>query len=239
MDAVRHGAAALKGDSAEHLRRVLRAEPGQRYEISDNGSVYLAEVEGFSKGEVRFRVVDRLPVETPPLRLALLASLIKFDRFEWIVEKATELGVEALVPVVAARSEQGLGRAAARRLERWRRIALEASQQSRRARLPEIRDCIPVEAALALPAGGRWMLDEDREAPPLVSTLPPRGSRSPSDTVNLLAGPEGGWTADERTEAAALGWKRGSLGAYVLRAETAALAGVAVLSAAWLDRPPQ
>ncbi len=174
MDAVRHGAAALKGDSAEHLRRVLRAEPGQRYEISDNGSVYLAEVEGFSKGEVRFRVVDRLPVETPPLRLALLASLIKFDRFEWIVEKATELGVEALVPVVAARSEQGLGRAAARRLERWRRIALEASQQSRRARLPEIRDCIPVEAALALPAllmalvafaGAR------RSSPPMLADL--------------------------------------------------------------------
>jgi 16S rRNA (uracil1498-N3)-methyltransferase len=233
VDAVRKGEAALEGEAAEHLRRVLRAEPGEQYEISDNQSVYLAEIEGFRKGAVLFRVLERLDCESPPLRLTLLVSLIKFDRFEWIVEKATELGVEAIVPVMAGRSERGLDKAAARRVERWRRIALESSQQARRVRLPEICDCLSFREALMTQAGGRWMLDESREAPGILSALPLREARSSSDTVCLLVGPEGGWIEEERLEAAASGWARLSLGAQILRAETAAIAGIAVLAAAW------
>lgn len=233
VDAVRKGEAALVGEAAEHLRRVLRAEPGEQYEISDNQSVYLAEIEGFRKGAVLFRVLKRLDCESPPLRLTLLVSLIKFDRFEWIVEKATELGVETIVPVMAGRSERGLDKAAARRVERWRRIALESSQQARRARLPEIRGCLPFREALMTQAGGRWMLDESREAPAILSALPPREVRLSSDIVCLLVGPEGGWLEEERLDAAASGWARVSLGAQILRAETAAIAGIAVLAVAW------
>ncbi len=234
VDEVRGGEAVISGDAAGHLRRVLRAEAGQQYEISDNQSVYLAEIEGFRKGAVLFRVREKLPVEPPLPRLTLLAGLVKFDRFEWMVEKATELGVEAIVPVAAARSEHGLDRAAAKRLERWRRIALESSQQARRARLPEIRECVAFAEALTISAGSRWMLDEDRDAPAILSVLPEQG---PDDHC-LLAGPEGGWTEQERGEGSAHGWVRVSLGRQVLRAETAAIAGVAVL-AAWQDRVKQ
>ncbi len=172
VEAVRNERAEVSGDTAEHLRRVLRVEAGQRFEIADNQSVYLAEVEGFRKDRVLFHVLERLEAEAPPVRVILLASLIKFDRFEWIVEKATELGAETIVPVEAERSEKGLAKAAAKRVERWRRIALESSQQSRRSRLPEIESSVSFQRALETAAACRYFLDEERGAPPLASVLP-------------------------------------------------------------------
>jgi 16S rRNA (uracil1498-N3)-methyltransferase len=233
VESVRAGRAELSGEAAQHLRRVLRAEPGQRFEISDNQSVYLAEIEGFQRDLVLFRLLARIETEPPPLRLILLAALIKFDRFEWLVEKATELGVEAIVPVEAERSEKGLDRAAGKRLERWRRIALESSQQARRARLPQITVSTSFAQALQTPAAGRYFLEEERGAPPLLSVLPEAVGRSPADTVCLLVGPEGGWVDEERRAAAAGGWQAASLGPQILRAETAAIAALAILTAAW------
>ncbi len=226
--------AVLSGESAEHLRRVLRAQPGQRFELSDNRSVYLAELEGFGRGEARFRILEELPAQEPPLRLALEAALIKFDRFEWLIEKATELGVERIRPVAAARSEKGLEQAASKRLERWRRIAREASQQSRRARLPEILVPAPLSVALAEESGCRFFLDEEGIRTPLLGAIPPASARSRSDTVALLVGPEGGWTEQERAAALEAGWTGVTLGPYVLRAETAGMAAVALLVNAWL-----
>src|SRR5215471_18178546 len=137
VDEVRNGRAEIAGDDARHLTRVLRVAPGQRYEISDNRDVYLAEIESARKERVLFRTLEKLAAPEPALRVTLCAALIKFDRFEWTIEKATELGVARIVPVIAVRTEKGLDRAAHKRIERWRRIALEASQQARRARLPE------------------------------------------------------------------------------------------------------
>src|ERR1051325_9270288 len=136
VDQVRNGHAQIEGEDARHLTRVLRVEPGQRYEISDNRNVYLAEVETARKEHVVFRTLEKLEAAPQGPPVILLASLIKFDHFEWMIEKATELGVAEVVPVISARTERGLDRAAAKRLERWRRIALEASQQARRAHLP-------------------------------------------------------------------------------------------------------
>src|SRR6202035_5793096 len=93
VDEVRSGRAELSGDDARHLTRVLRVEAGQRYEISDNRHVYLAEIETARKENVVFRTLEKFPEAAPSARLELFAALIKFDRFEWIVEKATELGV--------------------------------------------------------------------------------------------------------------------------------------------------
>jgi 16S rRNA (uracil1498-N3)-methyltransferase len=231
VDGVRGGLAVLAGDDARHLRQVLRAEPGQRYELSDNRGVYLAEIEAVRKDEVSFRVVEELTPEESPLRLTLLVALIKFDRFEWAIEKVTELGVEAVIPVRAERSEKGLDRAAAKRLERWRKIARESSQQARRARLPEIAAPVPLQAALETGAGCRLFLDE-AGGRPLLSALP--AHRAQGDRVLLAVGPEGGWTEAERQLAAGHGWTRVSLGPSILRAETAALAAVAVLANAWL-----
>jgi 16S rRNA (uracil1498-N3)-methyltransferase len=227
------GRAELSGKAAGHLRRVLRAEPGQRFEVSDNRSVYLAEIEGFKRDLVLFRLLERIETEPPPVRLTLLASLIKFDRFEWLVEKATELGVETIVPVEAERSEKGLDRAAAKRLERWRRIALESSQQARRVSLPDITAPTPFEHTLETQAACRYFLEEERGAPPVLSVLPEAAQRSPADKVCLLVGPEGGWTDEERRAAAARGWLAVSLGPQILRAETAAISALAIITGAW------
>jgi 16S rRNA (uracil1498-N3)-methyltransferase len=231
VDQVRNGQAALDGDDARHQTRVLRVEPGQRYEISDNHDVYLAEIEAAHKERVVFRTLEKLETPAPGVRLILCAALIKFDHFEWMIEKATELGVAEIAPFEAARSERGLERAAQKRVERWRRIALEASQQSRRAHLPEVREPVAFEAVIAQAAEYRYALDEERGGKAIVSAIP--AQRGAEDTVALLIGPEGGWTEAERAAFIAAGWTRVSLGPLILRAETAALAGLAVLAQAW------
>ncbi len=231
VDSVHSGHARIIGEDAHHLTRVLRVEAGQKFEISDNRDVYLAQVESARKDVVSFAILERMEVVEPVVHTTLLVSLIKFERFEWIVEKATELGVERIVPVEAERSEKGLARAAAKRLERWQRIAREASEQSRRARLPEIEACVSLPAALTTAGDYRYVLEE-RTAPPILQALP--AERKPQDRVALLVGPEGGWTDREREVIAAAGWKAVSLGREIVRAETAALAGPAIVNAAWL-----
>ena len=232
VDEVRNGHAEISGDDAKHLTRVLRAEIGQRYEISDNRNVYLAEIEMARKERVVFRTLEKLETPSQPLRVVLCAALIKFDRFEWMIEKATELGVAEIVPVETVRSERGLERAARKRVERWRRIALEASQQARRAILPEIREPVSLREVLALQAGRRYALDEQ----PGLSRL--AGSIEASDSVAILAGPEGGWTEEERASfirvgpgvGIGAGWTPVSLGPLILRAETAAIAALAIVN---------
>src|SRR5271170_6116320 len=179
VDQVRNGHAEINGEDAKHLTRVLRVAAGQRYEISDNHSVYLAEIETSRKEHVVFRTLEKLPAQEITPTVVLCAALIKFDHFEWMIEKATELGVARIVPVAAARSEHGLERAAHKRVERWRRIALEASQQSRRAHLPEVDEPVSFREALATPAVRRYVFDEDPTAPPLPSVLP--SERTTSD----------------------------------------------------------
>jgi 16S rRNA (uracil1498-N3)-methyltransferase len=232
VDEVRSGRAELSGDDARHLTRVLRVEAGQRYEISDNRNVYLAEVETARKEHVAFRTLEKLPTPPETVRLVLCAALIKFDHFEWMIEKATELGVSEIVPVETIRSERGLERAAHKRVERWRRIALEASQQSRRAFLPEVFEPEPLRDALAREAAYRFALDENPAARPLNAALP--AGRNTHDTVALLIGPEGGWTDDERAQFTGANWSPVSLGPLILRAETAALAALAIVNSAWL-----
>jgi 16S rRNA (uracil1498-N3)-methyltransferase len=234
VDHIRNGGALLTGEDALHLSRVLRAQIGQQYELSDNHSVYLAEIAEVARDRVRFRVLE--PVEQAPLpvRLTLLASLIKFERFEWLIEKATELGADALIPIRAERTDAGLWEAAQKRVERWRKIARESSQQSRRAALPLIH--APQQLAAASAAGFRYcyVLEETRGALPLSRALPPADARRSTDSVGVLVGPEGGWTDQERTALASL-WTPVSLGPQILRAETAAMAALAVLMNAWLS----
>src|SRR5271167_1062064 len=119
VDSVHSGRAQINGEEAHHLSRVLRVEPGQKFEISDNQNVYLAEVESARKDLVSFAIVEQIAAGAPVVRMALLASLIKFEHFEWMIEKATELGVERVIPVEAERSEKGLATAAQKRVARW------------------------------------------------------------------------------------------------------------------------
>jgi 16S rRNA (uracil1498-N3)-methyltransferase len=233
VEQVRGGQAEIRGSNARHLARVLRTEPGRRYEISDGACVYLAEVASVTDERVILRAVEKLDVPPAPVRVTLCAALIKFDRFEWLVEKATEAGVCAIIPVIAARSDKGLAAAAARRMERWRRIAHESSQQARRVGPPEIRTAQEFAQALAIPCNRRYLLDEAAGARPLLSALASSEPRRASDEVVLLAGPEGGWTDEERAAALAAGWVPVSLGPLILRAETAALVAAGLLMHVW------
>ena len=231
VDTLRAGTAELLGEEALHLTRVLRVEPGQRFEISDNRSAWLAEVTEARGQRVVFRVLEPLDSPVAPVRITLIAAIVKFDRFEWMIEKATELGVERILPMEATRTEKGLFEASRKRAERWRKIARESSQQARRVRVPEILPSARFAACLTESADYRYFLEES-VAPPLLSLAPAR--RAPSDHVAIMVGPEGGWTDDERQRAVASGWQPVSLGPLVLRAETAACAALAVVGSTWM-----
>jgi 16S rRNA (uracil1498-N3)-methyltransferase len=232
VDEVRNGHAAITGESAHHLTRVLRVEAGQKYEISDNRRVWLAEVATARKSMVEFAVIEELDAGEEPAETTLYLALIKFERFEWAVEKATELGATRIVPVQAQRSERGLEEGARKRVERWRRIAHEASEQSRRLRAPRIDDPVRLSEALDNSEGRRIWLDERPGAPPLLRAL----SAGPADPVALAVGPEGGWADTERERFGAAGWVGSSLGPAILRAETAVCAALAVLAQLREDR---
>jgi 16S rRNA (uracil1498-N3)-methyltransferase len=240
VDHIHRGEAEILGDEAEHLRKVLRAEIGQRYELSDNQQAYLAEIVGFGKHQVRFRVLEEVETPEPAVRLILLASLIKFDRFEWMIEKATELGVDTIVPVHAERSDFGLDRAAPKRVERWRRIARGASQQSRRVHMPRVLDLLSLRQAVEIEADFRFWLDEAAGAPPLIRMLPAAGGLRDGSIgvptgarVACLVGPEGGWSGRERESLSASAFQSVSLGPAILRSETAAMAALALINHCW------
>src|SRR5271166_3748606 len=224
VEHVRAGHASIAGEEAHHLTRVLRVEKGQKFEISDNESVYLAQVEAAHKSLVDFVVLERLPAVNATIEIRLYAALVRFERFELMIEKATELGVSAIIPVIAERSEKGLEQAVSKRLTRWNRIAREASEQSRRIRLPRLEEPVLFSEALADTAPYRFFLDE-AEAPPILTKL-----KAP-DSIALLTGPEGGWTARERAAAASHKWTAVSLGPQILKADTAAIAALAIINA--------
>src|SRR5437899_7586125 len=137
----------MEGDAAHHLGRVLRAQTGQLYELSDGEEVWLGRIDSVSRDRVQFALIEQLPVVHPSVNLTLLLAVVKFDAFEWAIEKATELGVNTIVPIAADRSEKALLSAAAKREERWKKILLEASQQSRRVRLPALASLANPEIA--------------------------------------------------------------------------------------------
>jgi 16S rRNA (uracil1498-N3)-methyltransferase len=221
------GRAVMAGAAAHHLGRVLRAEPGQLYELSDGKRVWLARIEEVERDRVEFSLMEELPSREPLLETVLLLAIVKFDAFEFALEKATELGVSRIVPLVAARSETSLLAAAPKRAERWRKILLEASQQSRRLRIPELAPLTKPEAALSSPSGRlKIILSERPEAPSLRGILEGQNAAA----VVLAIGPEGGWTDAEFQRAETHGFREASLGRLILRTETAVIAALASLN---------
>ena len=232
VDAFAAGRAVLAGDAAHHLGKVLRAEPGQLYELSDGTSVWLGKIEFARKDQIEFSLVEPIPVRRSSLDTTLLLAVVKFDAFEWAIEKATELGVNRIVPLAAARSEKGLLTAAGKRAERWKRILFESSQQSRRVRLPVLETMMNSEDAFA--ASGsvlEVMLSERSDAQPLKNILHDRTA----DSVALAIGPEGGWTDEEFSAAHGAGFEEASLGGLILRTETAVTACLAAVNYALDD----
>jgi len=209
----------MAGETAHHLGRV--------YELSDGKRVWLARIEEVQRDRVEFSLAEELASGEPLFQTELLLSIVKFDAFEFALEKATELGVSRIVPLVAARSEKSLLAAAPKRAERWKKILLEASQQSRRLGIPELAPLTKLEAALSSHSGRlKILLSERPEAPSLRGILE---GQNPAAAV-LAIGPEGGWADAELQRAETHGFREASLGRLILRAETAVIAALASLN---------
>ena len=228
--------ATLIGAQAEHLARVLRAQPGMEAEVVAGGRLFHATVAAVTlsaeKSEVRFNLASELRAD-PALPVTLVMAVYKFDRMEWVLEKATELGVAGIVPVIARRTEMHLAQAAEKRVERWRRIAQEASQQARRADIPAIHARIALADRVRMPtAATRIVLAEQERTTALrhaiEEAIAQPGNKLPS--FEIAIGPEGGWAPDEETLFDSSGWRAVSLGPRILRAETAAIAALAVVA---------
>ena len=229
-DAWTQTTATLTGEQAAHLARVLRAEPGQVFDIVAGGFLHRAEITSVAEGQVVFALHEELESDAA-LPLHLLLAVFKFDHMEWAIEKATELGVGRVTPVLARRTEKHLALASAKRVERWRRIALEASKQSRRTTIPEIADPVGLKQALEQEQSPtRILLSETEQGTTLAAALTnAKASTEESDTA-LAIGPEGGWTPEEMALFAQYQWQPVTLGPRILRAETAAIAAIAIVS---------
>ncbi len=207
--------AVLNGEAAHHLARVLRAEPGQLYELSDGESVWLARTQDIGRDAVEFALMERLPVLLPPLHITLLLAIVKFDRFEWAIEKATELGADEIVPLAAERSEKGL----------------VVAQQSRRLRVPVLHDAAkPRDTFRTEKSQVRLLLSERAGARPMRELLepsPPSAQDTATANLAIAIGPEGGWTEAEFIVASEYGFAEAALGINILRTETAVCAALA------------
>ena len=223
----------MEGEAAHHLGRVLRAQAGQLYELSDGERVWLSRIESVGRDRVQFALVEELPAVQPNLDITLLVALVKFDAFEWAIEKATELGVTTIVPLAAERSEKALLAAAAKRAERWKKILLEASQQSRRVRVPTLQSLRLLDEAFSGDSrGARLCLSERAEAPSLKTAL----STVKTLSVTLAIGPEGGWTDRELEIVRQNRFSEVSMGRLILHTETAVIAALASLNYALDDK---
>jgi 16S rRNA (uracil1498-N3)-methyltransferase len=227
--------ATLTGATAEHLARVLRAQPGMIADVIAGGRVFRAELAAVENGangnsEVRFNLLAEKNAE-PALPITLVMSIYKFDRMEWAIEKLTELGIAEIAPVIARRSEKHLSSASEKRVERWRRIAHEASQQARRSDIPIIHDPVMLtERVRRESTARRIVLAEQERTTTLRSALEEVISAASSEipAIEIAIGPEGGWAPDEESLYDAHGWKAVSLGPRILRAETAAITALAI-----------
>jgi len=225
----------LEGPEAHHLIHVMRARAGQRVTLFDGeGCEYEAEIRQIGRADVRLAVHCRSEVDRELSReLVLAVALPKADRHKWLVEKAVELGVARLVPLITHRSVVA---APTKMLHRLGRGVIEASKQCGRNRLMEIAPAQPwhefVEATRAVPH--RWLAHPAGAAPEVAWRAPVdlAGATAGAGAIVLAVGPEGGFTSEEVASATAAGWGAVDLGPRILRVETAAIALVALVALA-------
>ena len=223
-DEVSDDRAALTGEHADHLVRVLRARVGEDFDIATGQSVRRGRITSLTDNRVDFDLGE--VISTPSLvEITLVLAVYKFDRMEWAIEKCTELGVSRILPLISRRTDSHLATASVKRVDRWQRIARQAAEQSRRAAPPLITAPMKLSEALNLPQPLRIVLAESEEQTLLRDVLNPEAA---GNEVALAIGPEGGWTEDELQSFRQAGWISASLGNTILRAETAAIAAVAV-----------
>jgi 16S rRNA (uracil1498-N3)-methyltransferase len=226
---------SLPKELTHQVRDVLRLNLGEKLILLDNqGNEILATVESSGRAGVVVQLLERHAGKpASPIRIILCQGLLKSARFEWILEKGTELGVATFVPILCQRSTAGLADAGSAKIQRWQRILQEATEQCRRTTLPELLPIRSLSQMLKeIPTGSLaimpWEEAEGRTLRDVLASVRMRvaGVVIPQ-TILLFIGPEGGLTAEEVTLARAHGVQIVTLGPRILRAETAALASVA------------
>jgi 16S rRNA (uracil1498-N3)-methyltransferase len=223
-DEVSGNRAALTGDHARHLAHVLRAQVGQEFDLSTGAEVRRGKIISVHPDRVEFELGEAI-AHPEAAQITVAMSIFKFDRMEWAIEKCAELGVARIVPVIAGRTEKHLTAAAAKRVERWRRIVQQAAEQSRRTSVPEIAEPIKFRELLAVTGEMRIVLSEVEQDVMLKDAI-----QKDASPVLLAFGPEGGWTQEELSAFREEGWASAALGDTILRAETAVIAAVAVVA---------
>jgi 16S rRNA (uracil1498-N3)-methyltransferase len=197
---------------------------GQCFDVAAGETLRSGRITSVTPERVEFELGEEIPALATP-NISLLLAIFKFDRMEWAIEKCAELGVARIVPVIARRTDSHLVRAADKRVERWRRLGQQASEQSRRTTVVMVNEPMKLKDAASLSAPTRVVLAESERHIMLKDSLQ---SHLPSDELLIAVGPEGGWTEDEIGIFFQRGWKSASLGSTILRAETAAIAATAI-----------
>ncbi len=219
----------LSAEESHHVRHVLRLAAGARLGVFDGrGAEWLATIVAEAGGPVTVHLDEEVGGRADPLLdLTLFQGACRGPRFEWVVEKATEIGVSTIVALGTRRSEPQAARAT--RIARWRRVAIESCKQCGRRRVPEIESRMelppPDAGTLAI------VLDPAEDAAPLAALESAPGPAR----IWVACGPEAGLAPDEVAAWSALGWKRASLGPRTLRSETAGVIAAALLLHRWAD----
>ncbi|MCX6838323.1 MAG: 16S rRNA (uracil(1498)-N(3))-methyltransferase [Verrucomicrobia bacterium] len=217
----------LTHDEAQHCSRVMRKQPGDRIEIFDGaGRVAVCEITQVSKSEVQAQITTETRVEPFQTAIHLFPALIKAEPFEWLLEKAVELGAASIQPVITERTVIHLDAAQTeKKLTKWRRHMIESAKQCHTPFVPELKAPIAFAASLKVQADMKLIPALSEHTRTLKQALP----ASKPASVAVLIGPEGDFTNEEETQAFSAGFVPITLGALVLRAETAAIATLAIL----------
>lgn len=220
-------------DLAQQLAQVLRLQVGDELMLLDgSGLEFRCRLTSLERRTASVHVLTAHPcLAEPEVHLTLYQCSLKLDKFEWVLQKGTELGVSRFVPVISERSIVRPAEALLRKYERWQAIVREAAEQCGRARIPGIAEPLEWPTAVASAQGTRLLPWEEAET---MLSLPTELQRnmSPDGSISILIGPEGGISRQETHLAVSHGWRLVSLGPRILRAETAALAAVALTLAA-------
>jgi 16S rRNA (uracil1498-N3)-methyltransferase len=227
-NAIHEGIAHLPDDQSHHLRDVLRIGAGEVVEVFDGrGNGYTGKVE-FCDARATIRCLEPLPPQGSPAPLVLAAALIKPAKFEWMLQKATELGVHEIVPMQTRRCDIRIPQnKMEQRLQRWSRIVQEASKQCGRNSFPRVHgllDCTDILQGREFDGFSKFVFHERASG-----LWRPAMLGSPLGSVLICIGPEGGWEDAEIEMAADVGARVSSLGPWTLRAETAAVAAVSIV----------